>query len=245
MREALDRAAGLKRFFGLADPAEQAADWQPVSLLYTASAVGPLDEIIEAIRKGKGGCEPAVAASIFFLGYAARLLSPPLACIAIANCLPQMPADRLLWRRPQVPAAHGRQPAGEMIRLAMTAGNGWTGSRERLIARLIGCSFEDHLQPLVGAVRSRVRIAPPILRDSAASALINGMLLLATEHLGPDWKDLARHALAQPCLRGSGSLPITGPLFVRHSCCLIYRVPPGARCGDCPLDFRPDGSRRT
>src|SRR5262245_46650127 len=184
VRQALAAGAGLERFFRLADPAVQTSDWQPVSTLYT-NAPGPLDEILDAVQFGMGDCEPRVAASIFFLGYAARLLSPPLACIATASCLPHMPVDRLFWRRPH----------DEMIALGITAVKGWAGSRERLIAQLIGQSFEHHLQPLADAVRARVRIAPPILRDSAASALING-LLLVSEHLGPDWKKLAGHALA-------------------------------------------------
>jgi ferric iron reductase protein FhuF len=186
------------------------------------------------VRAAKGSCEARVAASVFFQGYAARLLSPQLACIATNGCLPRMPADRLRWRR----------PGDELIQLGLTPAGGSEGTAEGLIAQLVSDSFEEHLQPLARALRSRVRMAEQILRDNAASALINGFLLLSGQ-FGPGWRDLAARALAQPYLRGCGSLPDTGPVLVRRSCCLIYRVPRHGKCGDCPLEYRPDGSRRT
>jgi hypothetical protein len=141
------------------------------------------------------------------------------------GCLPKMPADRLRWRR----------PGGEMIQLGLTADGGWEGNAEELIAQLVSDSSREHLRPLARALRSRVRIAEQVLRDNAASALVNGLLLLS-EHLGPGWKDLAARALAQPYLHDCGSLPDTGPVLVRRSCCLIYRAPPHGTCGDCPLN---------
>lgn len=230
-RTALAGIAGLGMFFRLADPAGEPAGWQAASVLYNSGS-GSLDELLELVRIKTHRCEARVAASLFFQGYAARLLSPQLACIALYGCLPRMPADQLRWR----------QPDDEMIQLGLTACGGWEGSTDALIAQLVRESFQEHLQPLARAVRSRVRIAEQILTGNAASALINGLLLLR-EHFGPGWKDLAACALAQPCLRGSGSLPGTGPVFVRRSCCLIYRVPPHEKCADCALEYRPDGSR--
>ena len=232
MRIALAAAAGLGLFFRLADLTEEPVGWQTANVLYSTGG-GPLDEILEVVRVTKGQCEARAAASVFFQGYAARLLSPQLACIATNGCLPRMPADRLRWRRPD----------GEMIQLGLTPGGGSEGTTEGLIAQLVSDSSEEHLQPLARALRSRVRIAEQILRDNAASALVNGLLLLSG-HFGPGWKDLAACALAQPYLRGCGSLPDTGPVLVRRSCCLIYRVPPHGKCGDCALEYRPDGSRR-
>jgi len=220
MRIALAAAAGLGLFFRLADLTEEPVGWQTANVLYSTGG-GPLDEILEVVRVTKGQCEARAAASVFFQGYAARLLSPQLACIATNGCLPRMPADRLRWRRPD----------GEMIQLGLTPGGGSEGTTEGLIAQLVSDSSEEHLQPLARALRSRVRIAEQILRDKAATA--------------PQvWLDLAACALAQPYLRGCGSLPDTGPVLVRRSCCLIYRVPPHGKCGDCALEYRPDGSRR-
>ena len=216
----------------MADPADEPAGWQPASALYGCGG-SPLDELLELVRVRTDACAARVAASLFFQGYAARLLSPQLACLALYGRLPGMPADRLVWRRAE----------GEVIQLGLTPCGGWEGTPEALMTHLVHGSFENHLQPLARAVRSRVRIAEQILADNAASALINGLLLLR-EHLGPGWKDLAACALAQPYLRGSGSLPDTGPAFVRRSCCLIYRVPPHEKCGDCVLEYHSDGRRR-
>jgi len=257
IRKALAAAADLGMFFRLADPAADPADWQPVRLLYGGQLDGGqldggqldggqldggqldggqdhLDELLASVRAALGGCEPRVAASMFFQGYASRLLSPPLACLAANGCIPGMSADRLRWRHPD----------DQMIELGLTADGGWVGSDRRLIEQLVAAAFEEHLQPLADALRRRVRIAAGLLTGNAASALVSGLALLAGR-LGPGWRSLAAHALAQPALRGGGSWdgsPGRGggqePVFVRRSCCLYYRVAGGGLCADCPLAAR-------
>ena len=198
-----------------------------------------LDALLASVRAELGGCEPRVAASLFFQGYASRLLSPPLACLAQNGCIPGMTADSLRWRHPE----------DQMIELGLTAAGGWAGSERRLIEQLVAASFEEHLQPLANALRRRVRIAAGLLTGNAASALVSGLALLAGR-LGADWRSLAAHALAQPPLRGGGSWagsPGRGspghrsgrePVFVRRSCCLYFRVAGGGLCADCPLAAR-------
>jgi ferric iron reductase protein FhuF len=258
-------------FFRLADPAADPADWQPVRLLYDDQpsrdqpsrdrlpgdqlshgqpdggqpdggqpdggqpdgGQDQLDALLAAVRGALGGCEPRVAASLFFQGYASRLLSPPLACLALNACIPDMTADRLRWRHPE----------DQMIELGLTADAGWSGSDRRLIEQLVAASFEQHLQPLADALRRRVRIAAGLLTGNAASALVSGLALLAGR-LGPDWRSLAAHALAQPALRGGGSWGGESP-FVRRSCCLYYRVAGGGLCADCPLAARGPGGHGT
>jgi ferric iron reductase protein FhuF len=211
-------------FFGLADPAREPAAWQPVSTLYVPRHGGPLDVILESAAVRLGGCEPRVAASLFFQGYASRLLSPQLGCAAVAGCVPEMSPARLCWRRPDT----------EVIELGMTAGPGWEASPEQAIERIVRTAFDEHLRPLIAALRTRVRLADKLLAGNAAAALIGGLRLLA-EHSGPGWTDLAARALAQPYLHGSGRMRDTEPLFVRRSCCLYYRVADGSTCADCPL----------
>jgi ferric iron reductase protein FhuF len=165
-----------------------------------------------------------------------------------------MAAGRLRWRHPE----------DQMIELGLTADGGWAGSGRRLIEQLVAASFEEHLQPLADALRRRVRISAGLLTGNAASALVGGLALLAGR-LGPDWRSLAAHAVAQPPLRGSGGWrgsPEHGsaehggagrgggrwggggePVFVRRSCCLYYRVAGGGLCADCPLAAR-GGPRR-
>jgi ferric iron reductase protein FhuF len=265
-------------FFRLANPAADPADWQPVRLLYgsqpspgqvSSGQLGGgqpgggqlgggqfsggqlgggqlgggedhLDAMLASVRAALGGCEPRVAASLFFQGYASRLLSPPLACLAANGCIPGIAANQLRWRHPE----------DQMIELGLTADGGWAGSDRRLIEQLVAASFEEHLQPLADALRRRVRISAGLLTGNAASALVSGLALLAGR-LGPDWRSLAAHALAQPALRDSGSLggsaghgssPGHGyggdAVFVRRSCCLYYRVAGGGLCADCPLAAR-------
>jgi ferric iron reductase protein FhuF len=257
IRTALAAAADLGMFFRLADPAADPAGWQPVRLLYGGQLSGEqlsgeqlssgqlsgeqdhLDALLASVRAALGGCPPRVAASLFFQGYASRLLSPPLACLAANGCIPGMTADRLRWRHPE----------DQMIELGLTADEGWAGSDRRLIEQLVAASFEEHLQPLADALRRRVRIATGLLTGNAASALVSGFALL-NGRLGSDWRSLAAHAVAQPRLRGSGTWRGRrgreggGELvFVRRSCCLYYRVAGGGLCADCPLAARGVPSR--
>jgi ferric iron reductase protein FhuF len=227
VRAALAAAHEMGNYFGLADPAAETGGWQPVESLYHpqgSAAGGQLGMITESVRVRLGRCERRVAASIFFQGYAARLLSPQLACMAIAGCVPEVPAGQLLWRAPE----------REMIELGMTAGAGWRGSSAALLDHILRSTFEAHLNPLAAALRSRVRIAGAVLTDNAAAAAVAGLRLLSPQ-LGPGWRNLAARALAGPELSGSGRLRQTEPVFVRRSCCLYYRVTGGGMCGDCPL----------
>lgn len=235
VRAALAASAELGMFFRLADPAhdaagEQAHDpadhqagWQTVESLYSARN-DHLDLLIGATRRALGDCEPRVAASLFFQGYAARLLSPQLGCLVTSGCVPDVTPGRLRWRR----------PAGALIELGLTAEHGWTGPAGALLALVVRTAFDDHFLPLAEIVRERTRISGAILVDNAASALVGGLRLLG-ERRGEGWRPLAVTALAQPELCGSGVLLGREPFFVRRSCCLYYRAPGGGKCGDCPL----------
>jgi iron complex transport system ATP-binding protein len=248
VRAALAVSGRLGMFFRLPDPDDDPVGWLPVQLLYSART-GQLDEVLAAARRGLRDCEPRVAASLFFQGYAARLLSPQLGCLVTSGCVPSMPPGQLRWRRPH----------GTVIELGMTAGPGFTAPADALVEHTVRTAFDHHLQPLADALRARVRIASSVLRDNAASALIGGIRLLGEhrggfratggsgvspgkqsvppgQHRGRDWRALAATALAQPMLRGSGILLAGDPFFVRRSCCLYYRAPGGGTCADCPLD---------
>jgi ferric iron reductase protein FhuF len=219
-------ANSLGLYFKLADPYAIGSprDWRPATLLYRPEA-GPLDELLRSVQARLGGCEHRVAASLLYQGYAARLLSPQLACLVTAGRIPELPADRLSWR----------EPATEIIELGLAAGPGWQGEPGLLLGQLIAQSFTAHLDPLAAAIQARTHISAAILQDNAASALISGLRLLAPRLEDGDWRPLASLALADRTLRGSGTLRTTEPGFVRRSCCLYYRTPAGGLCGDCPL----------
>jgi hypothetical protein len=234
---ALAAAAELGLFFGFADPAAGPRGWRPATALY-APGPGPLDDLLESARRALGDCERRVAASLLFQGYAARLLSPQLGCLAIDGCVPALPAGDLCWR----------EPGTQLIELGLGAPSqaGARGPAGALLAEVVRQSLDEHLVPLSTALRSRVKLPASLFRDNAASALIGALRLLdeVTEHrvgrrLDPGWRALARIALSDPRLRGSGRLPDTEPAFIRRSCCLYYRADGGGTCGDCPLPPSP------
>lgn len=218
-------ADALGLYFQLADPAiDHQQGWRSSAELYVPTT-GPLDELLDSAAERLGGCEYRVAASLFYQGYAARLLSPQLGCLITSGHLPAAPADQLRYRA----------PATELIQLALPASPGWRGPIEPLLDQLLAQSFTAHLLPLAAAIQDRTHLPAAILQDNAASALINGLRLLAPRLEEGDWRPIATRALANQNLRGSGHLRIAEPAFVRRSCCLYYRTPAGGLCGDCPL----------
>ncbi|HEY3906311.1 MAG TPA: (2Fe-2S)-binding protein [Streptosporangiaceae bacterium] len=216
-------ALGL--YFQLADPViDHQPGWRSAAELYELKT-GPLDELLDTAAERLGSGERRVAASLFYQGYAARLLSPQLGCLITGGHLPFVPADQLRYRA----------PATELIQLGLPPSPGWQGPVESLLDELLDRSFTAHLLPLATAIQARTSLSAAILHDNAASALINGLRLLAPRLEEGDWRPLATRALAHQNLRGSGNLRAAEPAFVRRSCCLYYRTPAGGLCGDCPL----------
>lgn len=231
VRATLDRAAGLGPFFTLADSTRDANTWHGAALLYRERSE-QLAALTQTVAGELNSNEPRVAASIFFLGYASRLLSPQLACLAIEGRIPDLPTERLTWRR----------PAGQLIELGCAADAGWEALPELLLEYLLQQAVTGHLLPLAKALRSGCPLAPGLLTGNIASALV-GALIQLRPILGATWRDLAAQALSTQWLSGTGELRRGMPAFVRRSCCLYYRVPAGGFCGDCPL--HPRRERRT
>ncbi|OJY49623.1 (2Fe-2S)-binding protein [Pseudonocardia sp. 73-21] len=220
---ALADVASFGAFFAVStDPAEGVdPTWRPLRGLYTDPQ--PLRDRIAHVGRVLGAGE-RVAASITFQGLAARVLSAPFATVAVHGVLPDLTAAALHWR----PSATGPWPL-------------WCadpGSRDpdELAALLI----DDHLAPLVDAVRAQVSISERVLWGSVASSVASGKRLVGT----PRATAVAEQLLATGPLAGTGELrPPAGPdrdwTFRRRSCCLYYRVPGGGLCGDCVLAARP------
>ncbi|HUD37402.1 MAG TPA: (2Fe-2S)-binding protein [Streptosporangiaceae bacterium] len=238
---AIAAAGELGLFFGFGGPVAGAAGWRPATALYAPGpGPGPLDDLVESARRSLGGCERRVAASLLFQGYAARLLSPQLGCLATHGCVPALPGEDLRWR----------QPGTQLIELGLRAPGrgGIEGPAGALLGVIVRQSFDEHLGPLSAALRARVRLPASLLRDNAASALVGALRLLdqVLKHppearlqpgrrLQPGWRALASIALADPRVAGAGVITGGEPAFVRRSCCLYYRVDGGGTCGDCPL----------
>lgn len=182
---------------------------------------------------------PRAAASITFLGLAARLLSPPLGALVLAGTLPAPGLDGLWWK----PAPDGPLPIAYATVTEAPADG----------ASLVATTVNGLIAPVLRCFRERFLLSPQVLWGNVASALAGAAGVLAdcdaisrsgvAERAGV----IVAQALAQPPLAGTGRLVRPDPeharrFLVRHNCCLYYRIPGGATCGDCVLT--PEPARR-
>jgi hypothetical protein len=249
--EALAAAAGAGPYFAV-EPWAEGAGWRPASLLVSDPAV--LAERVSharAVIAGRAGLAAAelaerVAASIVFLGLAARLVSPPLGAAVLGGVVPDLTLDNLWWRPvdggPVPLAAGGPGPVtGREI--------GDAASGERLDDAAVLLSercVQGMAGPVAGAFQARFRLSPLVLRGNIASALAGaaGMLARSFPDRAETAGQLTARILALGPLRGTGELvqpDASQPrrFLVRRSCCLYYRVPGAGTCGDCVLTPEP------
>lgn len=235
VRAVLADVARLGPFFTVGtDPAE-AADptWRPVRDLYTDPQ--PLRDRIAHVRRVLGS-DDRVAASITFQGLAALLLSAPLTAVVLHGVLPSLTARSLFWR----PSAGGPWPLWSGAPSGVEVGDADDAARA-----LAGALFDEHLAPLIAAVRAQVAISERLLWGSVASSVASGKRLIGVERpkAAARAAAVAERLLATGPLAGSGDLlPAAGPdvawTFRRRSCCLYYRAREGGICGDCVLTAR-------
>jgi ferric iron reductase protein FhuF len=218
----LSEAADLGPYFEIrTDPAEEAdPTWRRLPERDTARLL----ELTELYAERLGTDERRVAASILFQGLASRLWSP----VVVAAALGAVPGlAGLHWRwAPGAPIALWlAEPSGRRVKSGEDAAE--------LVHREV---VERHLRPLREAMRAFVGLADGLMWGNAASALAG------TRYAGVRRPDLAapvdalvRELFTREPLAGTGTFGPGGG-FVRRSCCLYYRVPPGGEmCGDCVL----------
>jgi cobalamin transport system ATP-binding protein len=193
--------------------------WNPVRQLYTDPRL--LGGIVERVQARLGAPEPRVAASIFFLGFAARLWSIGIGAVAGHQLLPALGADELLFRE-----------FGGQIALHIARPIAWRGAD--LAPKLADAVLDTHLTPLSAALQQLTGISPELLRGNAASALLGAAREhdrhRATDFPGPAGQ-LARSLCADERLLNT--ICFDGDGYRRTSCCLYYRTPNGGLCGDC------------
>ncbi len=187
--------------------------------LYTDRDV--LGGIIERVRARLGAVEPRVAASIFFLGFAARLWSIGIGAVVGHRLLPALGADELLF--------------GEFdgqIALHIARPVAWRA--DDLESRLADAVLDTHLTPLSTALHQLTNVSPELLRGNAASALLGAAREYdrhrAAASPGPAWQ-LGRSLCADERLLNT--ICFNDHDYRRRSCCLYYRTPSGGLCGDC------------
>jgi iron complex transport system ATP-binding protein len=201
--------------------------WRPVEQLYTDAAL--LDGIVDRIQARMDAAEQRVAASTFFLGFAARLWSIGLGALAGHRLLLDLDAERLLF-----------QESGGQIQLHIEHPAAWQG--DNLEPTLADMVLDRHLTPLGAAVRRLGPISAKLLRGNAASALLGAARVFdrnATN--GPGWQ-LARRLCTDERL--SAAIRFTETAYRRTNCCLYYRAPRGGLCGDCVLTNQPRERRK-
>ncbi|MEU8510635.1 (2Fe-2S)-binding protein [Kitasatospora sp. NPDC048722] len=234
----LRRLAAVGPYFALGT-ASSADDtpppgYRPLRELYDGGPDGPLAARVHVVAQRLGTAELRVAASILHLGLAARFWSVGVGAAVLLGAVPSLeeawmripdqgPID--LWtpqRTPQGPPVTG--PLVEQLHKAVLTGQ---------------------LDPLAAAVRAVVPLSARLLLGNSASALA-GTLRVLDGHAPDAARTLVAELLDQPPLTGTGTLR-TGPhgtAFGRRSCCLYYRVGPGAGvCGDCCFT-RPPSARK-
>jgi hypothetical protein len=231
---ALAEAAALGPFFGIGTDPDEEADptWRPLPERDPSRLAGLVDSY--ATRLGTG--ERRVAASILFQGLASRLWSPMIATAA-RGVVPDL--SGLHWRwAPGAPIALWLADPGPAD--PGPADPGPSTPADLVHAEVV----ERQLRPLSETLQGVVRLADGLLWGNAASALAGTL----RPGVAAPAAALVRELLGREPLAGTGSFGRHG--FVRRSCCLYYRVPPGGEmCGDCGLlnaapahDSSPGGS---
>jgi hypothetical protein len=183
-----------------------------------------------------------VVASVTFLGYASRVVSPLLGAAVAGGALPAPHPAEIGWRAvpggplPIAYAGTRARPTAEMDVPALAE-----ALAEVAVGGLLG--------PLLACFRPRFALSPQVLLGNVASALAGAAGMIADQ--APEHAERAAAVVARmlelPPLTGSGTLVRPEPgrarrFLVRNNCCLYYRIPGGGTCGDCVLT--PDEERR-
>jgi iron complex transport system ATP-binding protein len=196
--------------------------WRPVKQLYDDTAL--LAEIVGRVQARMDVTEQRVAASTFFLGFAARLWSIGVGSVAGYRMLVDLPPEHLLFRESDGQIAlHLEHPA--------------TRRHEDLAAMVL----DGHLDPLAVALRRLGPISQRLLHGNTASALLGAARVFDRDRATTAGWELARRMCADPRL--STAVRFSDNDYRRTSCCLYYRTAHGGLCGDCALDRVPERSR--
>lgn len=246
MLPALSAAATLGPYFTW-EPWPGGDGWRPWAELFDGDVARERVAAARSALVGMFGLAEAavpvrVVASVTFLGYASRVVSPLLGAAVAGGALPATRPGDLRWR----PVAGGPLP----MAYAMT---GARPTADLDVTALAGALAEvavgGLLAPLLECFRGTFALSPKVLHGNVASALAGAAGMIAAT--GPEHAARAAAVVGRmlelPPLAGAGTLvrpePGTARWFlVRRNCCLYYRIPGGGFCGDCVLT--PEAERR-
>ena len=121
-------------------------------------------------------------------------------------------------------------------------GNLADGGQIRRAAELLSDRMHGITGPVTAAFATSFRLSHRVLRGNVASALAGASAMLAGScpPRAGTAERLTAQVLAVEPPRGTGEFVQPDPAvprleFMRHSCCLLYRVPGAGTCGDCVL----------
>lgn len=208
MLAALRRVRGINPFFAL-DVGRPDESWLPGTALLHGPA---LKSTIDAIATRYKADEPRVAASLFFLSYTARLLSP----LTAANIPIDVRPENLWW--------HYDRANGLSVRI----------DQPRL-----GPPAAVALEPVVEAIQATTPVASGLLWGNAMSNVAGALKMVVRARMltAEEAEERGEQLMSAPPFEQAGEfLTFPGEVtFRRRSCCLYYRVAAGGKCGDCPL----------
>jgi FhuF 2Fe-2S C-terminal domain len=226
---ALRAAARFGPYFAWS-PRDGDASWRPLTELLDEDVVAERVAAARQTLTGLFGLPPGdvperVAASITFLGLAARLLSPPLGAVATAGVLPLADAGSLWWR----PVPSGPVP--------MAAGDVAGDERTDRFGEVV---IDGLVEPVLTVFRRRFALSRHVLWGNAASALAGAAGMITDGAAAGRAGTVVAAALDRPPLRGMATMDGPAPgrsrrHLVRRNCCLYYRLPGGGTCADCVL----------
>jgi len=233
----LRKTAELGPYFAWEPWDGDATAWRPFADLLDAEVVAERvgvarRTLIAMTGLGEDEVGEREVASITFLGWASRLVSPLLGAVATAAALPMPEVGRLRWRAVPggpLPLAYEQMGLGEV--------SGLGGSE---VAEAVGGL--PVLAPMVDVFARRFHLPEHLLWGNVASALggAAGMIADAAPEHAERAAEVVAELLKLPPLAGTADLERPDPrrdrwFLVRRNCCLYYRIPGGGTCGDCVL----------
>jgi ferric iron reductase protein FhuF len=240
--EALRAAAAVGPYFAVATAAD-GPQWlgldrlvsEPEQLrerVATARSV-----LAERCGRAPEAIDERAAASIHFLGLAARLISPAFGAAVLTGTVPRLDPSSVHWQRVD----------GGPIPLAVTStGVRSAGTADELADLLYDEVVATAIAPVADAVQRDFQLSPQVVWGNVASALggASAMLAKARADVTDRATAIADGLLQRGPLAGTGHFvqPAGRPTyFRRHNCCLFYRIPGGGICADCVLGSDEDG----
>lgn len=246
--EALRTAAALGPYFAW-EPWDGGEGWRPLTELLDAAVVAERVGVARQTLVRMSGLSldeigEREVASIAFLGWASRLVSPLLGAVALTGVLPRAGIGHLWWRAVEggpMPIAVDSDQVGVGEELDL----GVVGALVEVVSARF--SLPEHL--LWGNVASALGGAAGMIADSTPESAGGAVAMIAdsTPERASRAAAVVRELLGRAPLDGTATLERPDPerarwFLVRRNCCLYYRIPGGGTCGDCVLT--PDEVRR-